>query len=233
LLALNLAGKEWADWEKNLPIDDGLPDDTDLCEFMSVEIPELPHLLQGLFRKGQVMSVCGASKTYKSWTAMEIALSLSQGGRFAKWQANVGKVFYIDTELEPFDFQSRMRGIIKGGKYDPDPGDFRSLLLRGTQSEIKSLVDKLAVKLAGKGYDLIIIDAIYSLLGDTEENSNEDITRVGIELFRLAKATGAAVLFIHHFSKGAQSGKRGIEKASGAGAKEVPIKVISSTSADA
>jgi RecA-family ATPase len=89
LLALNLAGKEWADWEKNLPIDDGLPDDTDLCEFMSVEIPELPHLLQGLFRKGQVMSVCGASKTYKSWTAMEIALSLSQGGRFAKWQANV------------------------------------------------------------------------------------------------------------------------------------------------
>lgn len=204
--------------EEFLPIDDGLPDDTDLCEFMSVEIPEPPHLLQGILRRGQVMIVSGASKTYKSWTAMEIALAISQGGKFAKWEANIGKVFYIDTELEPFDFQFRMRSIMEGGRYNPDPGDFRKLLLRGTRSEIESLVDKLAVRLAGKRCDLIIIDAIYSLLGDREENSNEDITQVGIQLFRLAKLTGAAVLFIHHFSKGTQSGKRGIEKASGAGA---------------
>lgn len=218
LLECNVAGKPWDEWQRSLPVDDGLPEDGDLCEFMSVQIPEPPHLLRGLLRKGQVMIVSGASKTYKSWTAMEIALSISQGGRFAKWQAIVGKVFYIDTELEEFDFQMRMRSIMTGAHYDPDPGDFRKLLLRGTKTEIRALVDSLAGRLSGKHYDLIVIDAIYSLLGDREENSNEDITQIGIELFRLAKLTGAAVLFIHHFSKGSQQGKRGIEKASGAGA---------------
>src|SRR5262249_20814117 len=57
----------------------------------------------------------------------------------------------------------------------------------------------------------------YTLLGDRQENSNEDITDVGTELFRLTRLTGAGVLFVHHFSKGSQALKRGIEKASGAG----------------
>jgi RecA-family ATPase len=218
LLEVNIPGKNWHEWFESLPLDDGLPEDTDLHEFMRVEIREPPHLLTGLLRKHQVMIVSGASKTYKSWTAMEIALAVSQGGRFAKWDAHVGKVYYVDTELEEYDFQARMRSIMSGGGYDPDPGDFRKLLLRGTRSEISKLVDKLGARLKGNNYDLIVIDAIYSLLGDREENSNEDITQVGIELFRLAKLTSAAVLFIHHFSKGSQQGKRGIEKPSGAGA---------------
>jgi hypothetical protein len=197
---------------------DGLPEDADLCEFMTQEIKEPKHLLQGLFRKGQVMIISDASKTYKSWTAMEAALAISQGGTFVKWPANIGKVYYIDTELEAFDFQVRMRSIIAGGSYKPEPGEFRTLLLRGTKSEIATLVDQLSVRLAGKDIDVIVIDAIYSLLGDREENSNEDVADVGVHLFRLAKNTGAAVIFIHHFSKGSQQGKRGIEKASGAGA---------------
>ena len=198
--------------------DDGLPDDADLCEFMTQAIEEPKHLLQGLFRKGQLMIISGASKTYKSWTAMEAALAISQGGTFVKWPANIGKVYYIDTELEAFDFQARMKSIMAGGSYEPDPGESRKLLLRGTRTEIATLVDKLSVRLADQDYDVIVIDAIYSLLGDREENSNEDITSVGVELFRLAKNTGAGVIFIHHFSKGSQQGKRGIEKASGAGA---------------
>jgi hypothetical protein len=80
------------------------------------------------------------------------------------------------------------------------------------------LTDALIRRLKSKGYDLIVIDAIYSLLGALEENSNEDISLLGRELFRLAKHTGAGVMFVHHFSKGSQQGKRGIEKASGAGA---------------
>jgi hypothetical protein len=52
--------------ENQYEADDGLPDDADLCEFMTQTIEEPKHLLQGLFRKGQVMIISGASKTYKS-----------------------------------------------------------------------------------------------------------------------------------------------------------------------
>jgi len=220
LLSWSVGPETFEEWEQSIPIDDGLPEIEDLSSLIeSGSIEEPRHLLSGLFRKGQVMIMSGAAKTYKSWTSMEQALSISQGKKFVKWDAFQGKVHYVDTELERYDFRVRMKSIIAGGKYqDPDSNDFTYQLLRGTKIELTSLVDSLSARLVGKEYDLIVIDAIYSLLGWREENANEDITDVGRELFRLAKNTGSAILFVHHFSKGSQQGKRGIEKSSGAGA---------------
>jgi RecA-family ATPase len=93
-------------------IDDDLPEDTDLCDFLETEIEEPKHLLQNFLRVGQVAIISGAAKTNKSWTMMEMALAVSQGqGKFFKWEANIGKVYYVDTELEPFDFQRRMKSM--------------------------------------------------------------------------------------------------------------------------
>ena len=111
-----------------------------------------------------------------------------------------------------------MKLIMQGGGYEPNGGRLSTQFLRGTATEIKELVDKLIIRFRGGGYDLIVVDSIYSLLGPREENSNEDITDLGTHLQRLAKTTGAGIIFIHHFSKGKQTDKRGIEKSSGAGA---------------
>jgi hypothetical protein len=150
---------------------------------------------------------------------MEMALAISQGkGKFFRWEANMGKVYYVDTELEAFDFQRRMKSIARQIGVSVDPGDFRKLLLRGVRTNLDTLVPQLIRRLRGKDYSLICIDAIHSVLGDREENANEDIAEIGGLLFELTTQVGAAVVFSHHFSKGTQAGKRGIEKASGAGA---------------
>jgi hypothetical protein len=77
---------------------------------------------------------------------------------------------------------------------------------------------KKSERLKGKGFDLVMIDSIYTLLGSREENSNEDISELGSWLHKLAKELDVAVVFTHHFSKGQKTGMRGLEKSSEAGA---------------
>jgi len=217
LVAIGLGAKSWEDRESG-NMEDGLPEFSDLCEFLETPIEEPKHLLKGFLRVGQVAIISGAAKTNKSWTMMELALAVSQGGRFLAWEGHASKVAYIDTELEEFDFQKRMLMIARQIGVRVDPGEFSKSLLRGVRTTLDDLVPSLIRRLKGKGYELICLDAIYSVLGDREENANEDISQIGALLFELAKKTGAAVVFSHHFSKGKQDGKRGIEKASGAGA---------------
>jgi RecA-family ATPase len=217
VVSWEIGAGSFEEWE-NSNLDDGLPEDSDLSEFLSELIEEPKHIVQNFIRKGQVVSISGGMKTYKSWTAMELALAVTNGSRFVKWEANYSKVFYVDTELEEFDFQKRMLGIAEQMKISVDTGECRKMLLRGREVSIDMLVPGLIRRLQGKGYELIVIDAAYSLLGHREENRNEHISEFGRVLHKLAKETGAAVALVLHHSKGSQIGKRGIEKASGAGA---------------
>ena len=104
---------------------DGLPEECDLFDLMKIEVPEPPHIIKDLHRVGQIASLTGAAKTNKSWTAMEIALGISQGGRFMDWDAICAPLFYVDSELEQFDFRKRMEAILSSAKYSLDPDEFK------------------------------------------------------------------------------------------------------------
>lgn len=220
LLETNIGPASFEEWEEQLQYDDGLPesdDMADLLEKLEQEIITEPKpLVQNFLHKEEVAIFGGASKSNKSWTMMELALSVSKGTKFLKWEAHSGKVLYVDTELTKFHFTKRMAAIAKAtGCNTVGKGEITPLLLRGTRTTLDELVP--ALKRRAKGCDLICIDAIYSVLGDREENSNDHIAQIGALLLELSVATGAAVVFTHHFSKGSQIGKRGIEKTSGAG----------------
>ncbi|HXM48381.1 MAG TPA: AAA family ATPase, partial [Pyrinomonadaceae bacterium] len=84
-----------------------------------------------------------------------------------------------------------------------------ALRLRGETISIDDLIDPLIRRVNKRGnIGLIIIDSIYSLMGDREENANEDRREVYNVLHRLARETNAAVLTVEHHGKGDQSGKR-------------------------
>lgn len=54
-------------------------------------------------------------------------------------------------------------------------------------------------------YDLVVLDTQSKVLGLRDENDNSEANRAAAMLTRLAKETGAAVLLIHHISKGGNS----------------------------
>ena len=81
-------------------------------------------------------------------------------------------------------------------------------------------MDKLAPKLIRRAvkqeYTAIIIDPIYKVItGD--ENSAEQMAHFCNQFDRIATELNCSVIYCHHHSKGAQGGKRAIDRASGSG----------------
>jgi hypothetical protein len=66
-------------------------------------------------------------------------------------------------------------------------------------------------------FGLIIIDPIYKLLGNRDENANGEIAGLLNELEALGRRTGAAIVIAHHFAKGDSTAKNPIDRMSGAG----------------
>jgi hypothetical protein len=68
-----------------------------------------------------------------------------------------------------------------------------------------------------KEYSAIILDPIYCMYGDLDENSAGDVSDLMNALRKLANKSKAAIVFAHHFSKGNQSGKESQDRISGSG----------------
>jgi hypothetical protein len=89
--------------------------------------------------------------------------------------------------------------------------------LRGRNTDFETLLPKIRNKIVERDYALIILDPIYKLYGNLDENKAGDIARLLNEVEDLATSTGAAVAFGAHFSKGNQSGKESLDRISGSG----------------
>ena len=81
-------------------------------------------------------------------------------------------------------------------------------------------MDKLAPKLirraVKKNYIAVVIDPIYKVItGD--ENSADQMANFCNQFDKVCTELGCAVIYCHHHSKGAQGGKRSMDRASGSG----------------
>jgi RecA-family ATPase len=67
-------------------------------------------------------------------------------------------------------------------------------------------------------YSLIILDAMYRMLPDgMSENDNAAMAQVYNRVNRYAAMSGAAIVIVHHSTKGSQEGKDVVDVGSGAG----------------
>jgi hypothetical protein len=72
-------------------------------------------------------------------------------------------------------------------------------------------------RIQGGEFDLIIIDPIYKLMGNRDENSASDIGNLCTLIGKLAAQTGAAVAYAGHFAKGHQANRASLDRISGSG----------------
>lgn len=88
--------------------------------------------------------------------------------------------------------------------------------LRGKSVPMDRLAPKLIRRAAKKDYIAIIIDPIYKVItGD--ENSADQMAAFCNQFDKICTELGTAVIYCHHHSKGAQGGKRSMDRASGSG----------------
>lgn len=188
------------------------PSDAD----MGVVRPEPPQLIKGVLHQGCKMIVGGASKSRKSWTLIDMTLSVSTGGLWWGFTTQRGRVLYINFELPEFAFQHRLAAIAAAkGITDFSGCDLWNL--RGYATDFSVLIPKILSRIKECHYALIVLDPIYKGLGKRDENKAGDIASLCNEIEQLAVQSGAAVVFGAHYSKGNQAGKEAIDRIGGSG----------------
>ena len=195
-----------------------LPAIEDAAELLAKPIDLPPDVIEGVLHRGAKMVLGGGSKTFKTWTLVDLAISVAAGTAWlAKFPTKRGRVLYINLELQGAFFTKRLRDVCNENQVNPEPGYLTVWNLRGKAADLSRLRPLLLQRIAQNDFVLIIIDPIYKLLGLRDENKAGDIACLLNEIEALAVETGAAVAFGAHYSKGNQAGKEVIDRIGGSG----------------
>ncbi len=176
------------------------------------------EIISGVLHKGSVMINGGGAKTNKTFALMDMALSVASGSAWWDNQTVAGKVLYVDFELSEQFWKNLLDRIVQEKGITQE--QLRNLdvwNLRGHAADIDVLRDEILHRLSTTNYSLIIVDPIYKVLGDRDENSAGDITSMMNVFEKMAVDSGAAIVLGHHFSKGNQAGKEAMDRVSGSG----------------
>ena len=208
--------EDWCDWVEACT--DDLPDTECLADDWDDLPPLADALISGVLRQGHKMLLAGPSKAGKSFALIELCIAIAEGktwlGRFscAQW-----RVLYINLELDRPSCLHRFKDVYTAMGLAPD--NLRNIdiwNLRGASVPMDKLAPKLIRRAGKKGYTAVILDPIYKVItGD--ENSADQMAKFCNQFDVVCRALDCAVIYCHHHSKGAQGGKRSMDRASGSG----------------
>lgn len=218
LVATNIGLATWAEWKDYVDsITDDLPDFESMSDAWE-HMPELASpLIDGVLRQGHKMLIAGPSKAGKSYALIEMCIAIAEGRRWLGWQCAKGKVLYVNLELDRASCLHRFKDVYQ--HLNIPPTNLQSIdiwNLRGVTEPMDKLAPKLIRRARKKNYIAVIIDPIYKVItGD--ENSADQMAHFCNQFDKVCTQLGCAVIYCHHHSKGAQGGKRSMDRASGSG----------------
>lgn len=206
---------EWKDWIES--INDDLPDTESLADVWD-NMPSLaPPLIDGVLRQGHKMLIAGPSKAGKSYALIEMCIAIAEGAKWFGFDCTQGKVMYVNLELDNASCLHRFKDVYTAMGLKPDNLQNIDIWnLRGHSVPMDKLAPKLIRRAGKKDFIAIIIDPIYKVItGD--ENSADQMAHFCNQFDKVCTELGCAVIYCHHHSKGAQGGKRSMDRASGSG----------------
>ena len=172
-------------------------------------------LIDGLLRCGHVALLAAKGKTGKSWSAIELACAVATGGYWFGRKCTRGRVLYIDPEIDPRSLDNRFHAVCEAMHIDSAKVDANVFKwpLRGVESaNMSNIIHDL--KILEPKIILAIIDSA-SCFVEGDENSSVDIRRFSAKVLEVSAITGAAVLLVHHYGKGAAGDRETADRARG------------------
>lgn len=187
-----------------------LPSSTRMGSLMTRKIA-LDFVLPG-FLAGTVGALVSPGGVGKSYWSLQLALDIAglvKGASLTGLNASRGRIVLLSAEDPEDVLGTRLQaiaGAAKGRVAFPERDSDRPLLDHrncvglGVDVMDESWFSQLCE--VGKDARLIVLDTLRRF-HQLDENSTQDMTRVLAQLERLAKETGASVLYLHHTSKAA------------------------------
>lgn len=218
LIDTNIGKASWNEWYEWIEsVNDDLPDPESLKGVWD-NLPDLaPCLINGVLRQGHKMLIAGPSKAGKSFLLIEMCIAIAEGRPWLGWPCTQGHVMYVNLELDRASCLHRFKDVYQALGWDARNLDNIDIWnLRGKSVPMDKLAPKLIRRAAKKDYIAIIIDPIYKVItGD--ENSADQMAAFCNQFDKICTELRTAVIYCHHHSKGAQGGKRSMDRASGSG----------------
>ncbi|CAM3871969.1 AAA family ATPase [Phaeobacter inhibens] len=173
--------------------------------------PNRPFIVKGLLLAGQVGMIAGEPNLGKSAIMSCIASHVAMGRDMGDMKVKRAAVLYVAAE-DPEGILERAYPYMHNA---PDgAAAFEVLDVVPDLTDPKAVKEFLAYAEAFREYHqcdylLIVFDTLNLSIGDADENSARDMSRVFRHAQFIAKSTGAHVLFIHHVGTGDKGRPRG------------------------
>jgi len=194
-----------------------LPPIIDSTDLLAKDLPTPDLLIDGLLHKGSKMSLGGGSKTFKSWTFLSMALSVTTGHDWLDLPTTRARVLIVNFEIADCWMRKRLDTVCQARNLHPEKGWLDFWNLRGYSAPHAVIIPQIIERAKDLGYGLVIIDPSYKLIGSGDENSASDVGAMMTSFELIAVQTGAATLFGAHFAKGNAAQKEAIDRISGSG----------------
>lgn len=218
LMATNIGKENYKEWEEWIAsVNDDLPEPEELDALWD-NMPDLaPPLIEGILREGHKMLIAGPSKAGKSFALIQLCISIAEGKPWFGFDCTQGKVLYVNLELDRASCLHRFKDVYETLEQQPtNIGNISIWNLRGKSLPMDQLAPKLIRRAQKRNYKAIIIDPIYKVItGD--ENSADQMANFCNQFDKVCTELKCAVIYCHHHSKGSQTGKRSMDRASGSG----------------
>jgi hypothetical protein len=194
----------------------GLPPMVSAKELCSKPPPTPPEIIEGVLHQGGKMALGGGSKTFKTWNLLHLAICIAGDRYWLGFPTAEGPVLYLNFELPAFSIEKRIREICDEMDVEV-PEDLVLLNLRGHATDAAVILPVISREAKARNFAPIIVDPLYKLLGNRDENASRDMADLMNVIERLTVETGAAAAFGSHFAKGNASQKEPMDRISGSG----------------
>lgn len=193
-------------------------------------------LVEGIATSGSVGFIAGAPKSFKSWIALDLALSVSTGALFLDYFRVIqpGRVLYIQEEDSAITVKSRSKKIWKSktvdklklekgvvywepgnpNEFDPNVDIYCMEGFTVSEGHWQEWLDEIMTEATEEGdpYVLVLIDTLMNVAGDVDENKSQQMTTMIYKPMKLLmRKHGCALRFVHHMGKGGED-RRGGQK---------------------
>jgi predicted ATP-dependent serine protease len=170
------------------------------------EMPPLAWLVEGTILEESVVILYGPSGVGKTFVALDLALSITEGRPWLGMSTKQGSVVYVQAEsprgmVPRADAWAAHHSVTLGEKFHVVPDAVQLMDSVSVSAFIKTVepVDPV----------VIFIDTLSRAFVGGEENSAKDVGTLLNGARRISQETGATVILIHHTGKDLDGGERG------------------------
>jgi AAA domain/DnaB-like helicase N terminal domain len=143
-------------WFRHTTDAGALPEITDASTLVGEPMEAPKELVSGILHQGSKLVLGGGSKSFKTWSLIDLALSVSHGEPWFSFKTGKGRVIYLNMELPPWAFRQRIIQVATAKSIELIPGQLSVWNLRGKAAAFDVLFPKIKAEIKESGHALIV-----------------------------------------------------------------------------